>query len=172
MHAEEYDFSSPAARWVTVFTGPFAKVISLRSLLESEGVLTWVPDETMKTFDPFITGANPLGVELQVPETDVERVHALLADMRSSGEAAGAAPSAAEDATTLVERQGTVVRWCFVFLLAGWIFGVFAGLSYWNAARRLETPPAGHRVTVTLWLLQIALLVATFSVPLTGLTPR
>ena len=161
MRADEYDFESPEARWVTVFTGSFSQVLSMRTLVEGEGILTWVPDETMKTVDPFVTGVNPLGMELRVPETEVDRVGRMLADMRR---AAGPAAAPVEPTDTeRVVQQGVVVRWCFVFAVLGWIAGTWLGWRYLAAARRLEKPPPSHGLTVTLWLLQVALLITVLA---------
>ena len=50
MHADDYDFESPEARWVTVFTGSFSQVLSMRTLVEGEGILL-LSSDTSDTSD-------------------------------------------------------------------------------------------------------------------------
>ncbi len=65
-------------RWITVFEGPAAKAAFLRGLLESHDIDCVVPDELTKLVDPFITGANPFQVRLQVREADALRAGEVL----------------------------------------------------------------------------------------------
>lgn len=75
------------AEWVTVFTGnpPEAHLVS--GLLRSEGIPTYLPDESTKVVDPFITGANPLLWRVQAPSTDAVRVHEILDAYESRAQA-------------------------------------------------------------------------------------
>lgn len=143
--------------WVTVFAGPFPRALALQAVLETKGIPTFMPDEMMKVMDPFITGANPLDVELRVP-----------VDARAAAEEVlEAIPpdeqpqlSAAEREAQHIARLSQRVRWCFVFPLLGWAIGAYLGVLYLAAARRQPTPPAGHGVTVALWCIEVLLLVA------------
>jgi hypothetical protein len=91
-------------RWITVFEGPAAKAAFLRGLLESHGIDCLVPDELTKLADPFITGANPFQVRLQVREADAPRAGEVLTST--------AAPTATDEAggeepgPTSVEADG------------------------------------------------------------------
>ncbi len=77
-------------RWITVFEGPAAKAAFLRGLLESHEIDCLVPDELTKLADPFITGANPFQVRLQVREADAPRAGEILTS--------AAAPTATDEA--------------------------------------------------------------------------
>ena len=65
--------------FVTVYTGSHTRVVVLEGLLEAEGIMSFVPDRMLKTADPFITGANPLDLHLQVPTPDVAAAQELIA---------------------------------------------------------------------------------------------
>jgi hypothetical protein len=156
-------------QWITVFTGPFPKALALQATLEAQGIATFLADETTKLMDPFITGANPLAVELRVPEDARAEVEEFLASAAAARRNAlrnepdsgprtetGAADDAAEQAARLARR----IRWCLLFAGLGWAVGAWIGPSYLRAAGRLPAPPKDHRATVALWCTEIALLVA------------
>jgi hypothetical protein len=160
-------------QWITIFAGPFPKALALQATLEAQGIATFLADETTKVMDPFITGANPLAVELRVPEDARAEVEEFLASSAAAGRNAlrnepdtesgaepGAEPGAAEDAAEQAARLARRIRWCLLFAGLGWAVGAWIGPSYLRAAGRLPAPPPDHRATVALWCTEIALLVA------------
>lgn len=54
-------------KWVTLTSGSHSKILTIQALLEAHGIPTYIPDAQTKVMDPFITGANPLQLELRVP---------------------------------------------------------------------------------------------------------
>lgn len=68
--------------WVTISAGPPWQAEMDKARLEAEGIPVFLPDATMKTVDPFATGANPLFSQVRVPPELAERALEVLA-MRS-----------------------------------------------------------------------------------------
>lgn len=148
-HREEQE----PQRWVTIHRGPMWEVVALQAKLEAHGVPADLPDQTIKTFDPFVTGADPLGVSLAVPEGAVEEARRLLLTERESGGDALPLPEdepevtpAARDLAARTRR----LRWTAVFALMFFLFvlvgvwGVVQGIGYLSAVDRAGAPPPGH----------------------------
>ena len=140
--------------WTAVFSGPLPEVQVLQIALEARGITTFIPDETTKVVDPFITGANPLATLLQVPRDSVEEATALIADLRKDRK------PRVLDATAQVVEIGRRIRWCFIIPMIGWLIGTYLGFVYLGRVRRMESRPAGFGATVGLWCLQLVLLAA------------
>jgi hypothetical protein len=152
--------------WVRVFSGSFPKALALRASLEASGVRTRVPDEVMKVMDPFITGIDPLSVQILVPWDDVELAKEVMTSETASAAADGAAQVKGDDASRRgasepvdVEQLGRRVRWCFVLPVYGWLMGMAVGFRYLKASREVRVLPDGHGGTLLIWATQIALLL-------------
>ncbi len=62
----------------TVYSGALGVAKTVQATLESAGFSTFIPQENMKTLDPFNTGANCLTVAVQVSSNDAEAVREFL----------------------------------------------------------------------------------------------
>jgi hypothetical protein len=149
--------------WVRIFSGSFPKALALRASLEAAGVRTRIPDEVMKVMDPFITGIDPLSVQILVPWDDVELAKEVMApdgeaadDERADGDGSQADGS---QQPLDVEQLGRRVRWCFVLPVYGWLMGMVMGWRYLKASREARLLPDGHGVTLLIWAAQIVLLL-------------
>ncbi|MBC8327567.1 MAG: DUF2007 domain-containing protein [Planctomycetes bacterium] len=71
--------------WVPLFRGSLSEVLVVRCRLEAEGFPVLVRDEVMKVVDPFITGMQPLLVELMVRREDAAEARTCLAACLGSG---------------------------------------------------------------------------------------
>ncbi|MCB9896961.1 MAG: DUF2007 domain-containing protein [Planctomycetes bacterium] len=157
--------------WTTVHAGPFAQVLAVQSVLEAAGIETRIPDAMTKVVDPFVTGANPLGARLEVPDAFAAEARALLESSRA--EAAAARDETAPDdfeegddddpaespALANVQRLGTRVGWCLICLPPfGWILGALLWTRYAREAAELPAPPPGYERVRRLGSLQVALL--------------
>ena len=69
-------------QWITVLTGSHPQVLTVQALLEARGIPTFIPDQTTKVMDPFITGANPFSLDLCVPAEAVGDARRVLAEGR------------------------------------------------------------------------------------------
>jgi hypothetical protein len=152
--------------WVKIFSGSFPKALALRASLEASGVRTRVPDEIMKVMDPFITGIDPLSVEILVPWDDVELAKEVMTSESASAAEDGAAQAGVDDAVRQgapepvdAEQLGRRVRWCFVLPIYGWLMGMAVGWRYLKASREARMLPDGHGVTLLIWAAQIVLLL-------------
>lgn len=68
--------------WITVDSGPLARMEILRGLLEDEGIPCLIPDAGTKLVDPFITGGDALSCRLDVPEEHVGRARQVIEEVR------------------------------------------------------------------------------------------
>lgn len=59
--------TAPPLDLVTIYAGSHARVAVLETVLAAEGIPSFVPDRMTKVWDPFITGAGPFELRLQVP---------------------------------------------------------------------------------------------------------
>jgi hypothetical protein len=157
----------PAAEWVTVYSGSRSAVLVLQVSLHARGIPTFVPDEQLKVIDPFITGANPFDVALQVPPRLAAEAQQLIRSgrQRAADLADGAAireplEGTLEHEQEQVRRLGERLCWCLAFPIFGWAVGAFLGFGYLRRARALPERPPRYRVIVLAWLLQPVLLAA------------
>ena len=134
--------SSPLPDLVTVYVGPHARVAVLEGLLAAVGIPSFVPDRMLKTIDPFITGANPLDLRLQVPTQFVARTLTLLAtDETVTRDEAERDPEAARSLE--VTRLGRRIRFAALFGFTS-PFALAYARRYLREARALPEPPAMH----------------------------
>ena len=173
--------------------GPLWQVQLEAGRLEAEGITTWLPDATIKTLDPFATGALPLLTVLHVPEEEERRARELLAEADLEGATPeeltaaalatppdpdlGITPEEARDLEgsdddEVQERLETLARRTRWGALMVWLapFAVYYGLAYLRLARRTGRRDARHGLTVAGLALGI-LLVGVFLVFLFRLGP-
>jgi hypothetical protein len=132
--------------WITVYTGPVWRALSVQSLLDEAGFLTQVPDSNTRTMDPFITGGDAFSLDVLVPRREAQ---AALAVVASYGARPATAVRAEGDARlgTFARRMRWMTTMVFVapttlVLTAPIAFGM--GLAYLVRARRSEARPAEH----------------------------
>lgn len=163
---------------VTIFTGSMPEAMSLHAALRAEGFDAFLPDETIKTVDPFITGMNALSMRVAVPADQVEEAEEAIRELRaekaepSGTETEAAAPRDAEDAEDAaaeapapageaeVEKLASRVGWAFCLFPP---LGVWLGIRYLLASARLERTARHHgRVLaiLTICSIQTAIIVS------------
>lgn len=164
--SDEMTRGDPAPRtaeWVTVHVASMSQVLVLRALLENSDIPTFVPDESMKTIDPFVTGFSPLEVRLQTPASQVALAREILGNSGLPvGLGADAAPVHGEpdldaipvDATNQepledepLEVHGRRIRWASLLTITSPIALLLAP-SYVSAARGRTPPPPDHALTL------------------------
>lgn len=96
--------TAPPLDLVTIFVGSHERVAVLETVLAAEGIPSFVPDRMTKVWDPFITGAGPFELRLQVPTPHVAAAREIAATFEPL---APARPAAAR------QRR----RWLVVLLL-------------------------------------------------------
>ncbi len=65
-----------------LYTGNLPELHIIRGVLEAEGIVSWIRDEQMKIFDPFITGGSVLQADLMVWEKDWTEAQACLPESK------------------------------------------------------------------------------------------
>ncbi len=157
-----------APELVTIFTGSMAEALSLHAALRAEGFDAFLPDQTIKTVDPFITGMDALSMRISVPADQVEEARQAIRDLRAAGPAApdgepGASPPE-EDALPApeaeVEKLASRMGWAFCLFPP---IGVYLGIRYLIASARLERTSRHHgRVLaiLTICSIQTAMVIA------------
>ncbi|MGE3164024.1 MAG: hypothetical protein AB7O52_03905 [Planctomycetota bacterium] len=147
---------------------PLATAGMFRALLEDEGVPTFVPDEFMKTIDPFITGVSPLDVCLQVPAPAATRALEVLREHRAAAQVElQPSPTTPEGDTNDQEpvqdaeeselsSVGRSIRWASVLSITWPItcpIALIRAPAYFVGVRRLGRRPIHHKLTVwaTVW---------------------
>ena len=70
--------AAPPLDLVTIYAGSPGQVAVLQAVLAAEGIPSFVPDATLKTVHPFVTGGSPLACNLQVPTPHVAAARALI----------------------------------------------------------------------------------------------
>ena len=142
-------------RWVTVYGGPIWEAQMVRDRLDDEGIESFLPDETTKVVDPFITGGNPLAVALQVRAPDAERAQALVATYHKAppeGEEAHEVPDGEEDEEEDdgddLDWLATRTRWASLLLITA-PFAIVTGVLYLIACRDEKRRAPYHALTVT-----------------------
>ncbi|MFV1959659.1 MAG: hypothetical protein ACC662_09635 [Planctomycetota bacterium] len=147
-------------RMVTVFEGAPWEAQLLRGRFEEDAIPSHIPYATIKGFDPFATGANPLSFGLQVPATLAERASGLVDEyLAATRRPAGEEPPAGEDrlvaerarASRLGLRLGWALTHCLLTPL-GIPFVIYVGGHYLRATRNPSVRPPGHRGTCALFV--------------------
>ena len=147
-----------SGRLVTVHAGPLWEMQLLQGQLEELGVPSFIPDETTKAVDPFITGGNPLATNLQVPEEYADRAMALIERNRRVAEQQEP-PADATPLDTALARQGRLgrrIRWAAI----AWFTAPLAlvmGVVYLARLERGRPRPEGHGFTLAAIVLAIPL---------------
>jgi hypothetical protein len=153
MNGDAPDRGSPEVEYRDlrpVFRGSMPEVLTLQSALAANGIESFIPDMTIKTVDPLITGQNVFEVSLHVPAKRVAEAEAEIRRLREGAaeqeEAAGKPPeepggefrgSMAAD----LEALGRRIRWASVSVITAPV-GVLWGIKYIGDVRSLpEKPP-------------------------------
>lgn len=86
---EPHDPGPSLAPLVPVFRGSLFEALSIQSLLESQGIYSFIPSEHMKTIDPFVTGLNAFETQVRVRTPDVPAALQILRDRPEEAPAEG-----------------------------------------------------------------------------------
>ena len=130
-------------RWTTVFYGSMAEVLVRQGLLESNGLPTHILDEHMKVIDPFITGVDALGVQLQVTEDRALEARKMLDYRPPSFEE----PDPRELAEERVRGLGLRIRWASILGITA-PYALWLARPYFRAVKALGRPPPEHGWTI------------------------
>ncbi len=149
-------------RWTTVFEGVPGQAGVLRAMLEADGLTTFVPDETTKLVDPFITGVSPLLATVQVPEDQVARARELLAD-GGARPTPGATAGDDDDAALIDAKLNAYVLPSILFTVLGLTapLALITGWYYLKACERYERRARLH-VVILLCLAASLLVLSVF----------
>jgi hypothetical protein len=142
--------------WTTIFAGPFSRALALQAALGAKGIPARIPDELVKVMDPFITGANPLAVEVRVPAAVAAEAQEIVASAAPQEPELSAAEHEARRVAQLAQR----IRWCVVFPLVGWVIGAWLGFRYLAEPAPRSLSAGYDRRTLIIWWVEIFLLVA------------
>ncbi len=157
-------------RLITVHEGSLWEAQLLQGRLEAEAISSYIPDATVKQLDPFITGANPLAVRLQVSPPDAARALEIIKDyVQITRQAPEIDPESddltAEDGDVAgLWKLGLRTRWMLLFTVFSPFllpFALVMVVLYLKKAQGEGGPPRGHRKT---------LLAAIILLPLGALT--
>lgn len=134
---------------VVVHAGPLWEVQLLQGMLEEEGIQAFIPDESTKRIDPFITGANPLSTDLVVAKGDAERATALIQRHREVAEKRdeGVPPHHPPTETERLAVLGTRVRWGSILIVTA-PFALYWGIQYLWGLRGGVPRPRQHGLTL------------------------
>ena len=138
--------------WVTVRAGSPGAVLVQRAALEAAGIPTFVPDETMKAWDPFITGANALDSSLQVPASRLEEARELLGEPGPPHEPTGPLDEARRLATRMAFASMMILTAPYALILAP---------RYFALVRRAGERPPNHRTALLGLVLACGVLIAS-----------
>jgi hypothetical protein len=131
-----------------VYAGTPTEVTVVRALLESHGIVSFVPDEIIKIVDPFITGANPLHMTLVCPSERAAEARRLIEESREAAPPEDTPESVpAGTQSEDIDRLGTRIRWAAVTLVTAPI-GAFYGFRYLARCRTVPSRPSHHGLTV------------------------
>lgn len=153
-------------RLVTVHEGSLWEAQLLQGRLQDEAIQSYIPDAMVKQLDPFITGANPLAVRLQVTSAHAERALEVVKDyVRLTRQAPGIDP--AKDDLTATDgdegdtwKLGLRTRWMLLFTVFSPFllpFALVMVVLYVRRAGKDASPPRGHRKTLLAALLLLPL---------------
>lgn len=129
----------------TVLLGSWAEVLVLQAALEDQGIQTFIPNQNIKTIDPYITGMNALDVRLQVPRLQFPLAAEALTRLREEKQEG-------HDPELLfpVEALGRRVRWATLILPP---VGLVFGILYLLKTRPMQTKPIHHgRTLAAVWI--------------------
>lgn len=150
-----------AQGWTTVFMGPPAEAEVLRAELEAKGIPVLIPEDALRTIDPFMVGGLLIfDRAVQVPDSAALRARELLGarrdepEMREGEEELPADffqdeskldPDAAllAEVATLSRR----IRWAAIIPF-GAPFVLWQIGAYLDAVKRLGRKPPTHRITI------------------------
>jgi hypothetical protein len=150
------------AHMVTVFAGPLWEATILRGRLEEEGIPAVLPDETIKTMDPFITGANAFDFSLAVRADHAAQATELLASWRGEPKPSAEEPALLEELRSLSRRA----RWASIWVVTA-PYALVLAYRYVSMARRFGVRPRDYPYTLLAVLMSVALLM-TMAVLLAG----
>jgi hypothetical protein len=131
--------------WVTVRSGSMMEMLACRGELEARGIPTFLPDENTKIFDPFITGAGSLSVELRVPRSAAQEAEVLLAE--NVEELDRPPRSEEEEALRELDRLGRRIGFAGLTILLA-PYGLWLAVRYFIKAGRLDQRPPGYGYAV------------------------
>ncbi|MCZ6795787.1 MAG: hypothetical protein O7J95_19440 [Planctomycetota bacterium] len=147
---------NPSRDLITVFHGSLAETNVLKAALDANGFHTFIADEHMKTWNPFVSGGQVFDVRLQTPQDEAEEAIAAIRELQGKPYGAEEEPDDAEhDAVAALGRRLrwgliamiAIVPWSPLSLLASIVY-LAVGHSYLKKARRLDAVHPGHRLTV------------------------
>ncbi len=141
-------------RLVTVFAGPLWEATVLQGRMEQDGVPAFLPDETIKVIDPFITGANAFDVALRVPANFEEQAMEIATDWVEASKATDAEPSPHDELRHLSRRA----RWASIWVVTA-PYALILACRYLVLCRRYGLRPRDYSYTVAAVLLSVAALV-------------
>ena len=153
-------------RLITVHEGSLWEAQLLQGRLEAEAISSYIPDATVKQLDPFITGANPLDVRLQVTAPHAERALEVVKDyVRLTRQAPGIDPdnddlTVADGDTGDLWKLGLRTRWMLLFTVFSPFllpFALVGVVLYLRRAAKEASPPRGHRKTILAALILLPL---------------
>ena len=134
---------------VVVHAGPLWEVQLLQGMLEEEGIQAFIPDESTKRVDPFITGANPLTTNLVVSKDDAERASALIEKHKEVAEARDAKtpPHHPPTETERLRVIGNRVRWASIMIVTAPL-ALWWGRQYIAGLKPDVPRPHHHALTI------------------------
>lgn len=134
-------------RWTTVLHAPMAEALVCRGLLESNGLPTRILDENIKVIDPFITGANALGVQLQVTEDRAVEAKEILDYRPPPDEAQDERAEPLGPVEKRVRELGFRIRWASILTVTA-PYALWLAWPYYLGTRSLDRPPEEHGWTI------------------------
>ena len=171
-------------RWIQVHAGPIWQVQLYQGRLDAEGIQTFVPDESTKVVDPFVTGGAALMAQLMVAEDAAQRAHTIIESIKEEGPLT---PDASDDPTwddesveetpepndedspeAETEWFATRTRWGAVI----WVtfpFALVTGLIYFHLCRKHGTRSVSHGLTIAAFVFAVLNLIAAVGFVITGL---
>ena len=148
---------------VVVHAGPLWEVQLLQGMLEEEGIQAFIPDESTKRVDPFITGANPLATNLVVAQADAERAAAIIIRHKEVAETRdeGVPPHHPPTETERLADLGRRVRWSSIMIVTAPL-AIWWGVQYlWGLSS--DTPrPRQHGMTIAAIFLAMIFILGFF----------
>jgi hypothetical protein len=150
-----------------VFRGSMPEVLTLQSALMASGIESFIPDYTIKTIDPFITGKNVFEVSLHVPAKQVAEAEAEIRRLRAQPEEPGG-ESRGSGSQSEVDVLGRRIRWASVSIITAPV-GVLWGIKYIGEARSLPEKPTYDLLTKICFAICILESLSIASVLVVGL---
>lgn len=174
-------------QWIQVHAGPIWQVQLYQGRLDAEGIRTFIPDESTKVVDPFVTGGAALMTELMVVGEDAERARGIIESIKDEGpltpdadddpmwddESVEETPDEASDEDEEKSPQAetewfaTRTRWGAVI----WItfpFAVVTGFFYLHLCKKHGTRSISHGLTIAALVFAVLNLVVVTVLVLLG----